>query len=335
MLSDAIQELMDRTGLDRAEARQIALQQEAQRAYQTVQSPPPQPISLTDWNPSAPPPSSSAPSGSPRSAPGRSPRSTTSNSGAAESACRCGGAGFYVADARYGMPQFGQLIVCACTLATRQAQGSATSAGILAKLHAELGKLQHCTFASFNLARPLPRQAVDVDGTLWAEAAQRESLLQALITAEDYAERPCGWLYIYGPVGAGKSHLAAAVANQLAAQGHTAAYATLSGLIRFLKAGFADNSADERLAALQLVDLLVIDEIGTQRDTRPGEWTFEQVYELLNARYLHERLTILTSNYPPSACLEMRLADRVAGMAAQVHLVAASYRQHANERRFR
>ena len=49
-------------------------------------------------------------------------------------------------------------------------------------------------------------------------------------------------------------------------------------------------------------------------------------YELLNDRYLHERPTVITSNRTPEH-LEERLRDRVSGMAVEIHLVAASYRQ--------
>lgn len=320
-MEERIQEIMDRTGLDREQAREIALRDEAAAAYQMASSPPPRRIGPADLRLPSAMPRPSPPSEPPRSPPPPSRDSVRSNAGAAE--CRCGGAGYLVADARYGSADFGQLVPCACTLAARERRRQA--AGVLAQLHAELGRLRHCTFASFDPARPL-RPAVDVGGMLWTEEAQRASLLEALAVAQSYAEHPDGWLYLHGPVGSGKSHLAAAIASARAARGTTAAYATATSLITFLKAGFGDGSADQRLVALQGVELLVIDDLGTQRAASPGEWAFAQFYELLNARYLHERPTVLTSNLPPSH-LEERLRDRVEGMATELHLVAASYRQ--------
>ena len=319
ILDEQIQAIMDRTGLDRAQARPIALREEAARAYQTAEAPAPQRITPGDWSPTSP--SSTPPSSSPRPAPAPPHSSPTASS----ADCRCGGAGYYVADAPYGHPDFARLIPCVCTQAARQARAEAHAGNLLAELHRELGRLRHCTLASFDPARPLSR-AVDIHGNAWGEAAQRRSLSDALSVAENYARRPSGWLYIHGPVGSGKSHLAAAIASHLAAQGRRTAYATAAGLITFLKAGFGDGSADRRLLALQEASVLVIDDLGTQRRASAGEWAFEQFYELLNARYLHERPTILTSNLPPDH-LEERLRDRVAGMAIEVYLVASSYRK--------
>lgn len=322
-MEEEIARLMEEEGLTRAEARGRLLRDEAAAAFQTGHGPAPRRIGPEDLRLPFTTPHPSPPSGPPRSAPPPPSGSARSSAGAAE-ACRCGGAGYYVADARYGEAGFTQLVPCACTLAARAARAQAAAAGVLAQLHGELGRLRHCTFASFDLERPL--RHVVAGGVSWTEDAQRASLLEALAAAQSYAEEPAGWLYLHGPVGGGKSHLAAAIANHRAAQGATAAYATVAGLITFLKAGFGDGSADRRLMALQGVELLIIDDLGTQRNAQPGEWAFEQFYELLNSRYLHERPTVLTSNLPPGH-LEERLRDRVEGMAVEVHLVAASYRQ--------
>jgi DNA replication protein DnaC len=313
-MDEEIERLMDEEGLTRAEARARVLQDEARAAYQMGQGPPMGRISRADFSP---------PSGPPRSAP--PPASGWSNIDARSADCRCGGVGYYVADVGYGDPQFGQLIACACTQARRATRQATHSQALLNQLHAELGRLRHCTFATFDADRAL-WPCVDTDGNRWLPEAQRESLLTGLDAAQAYAEDPAGWLYIHGPVGSGKSHLAAAIANERVRRGAVAAYATAAGLITFLKAGFVDSSADRRLLALQQADLLVIDDLGTQRSSAAGEWAFEQFYELLNSRYLHERATVLTSNLPPDH-LEERLRDRVTGMAAEIRVVAASYRQ--------
>lgn len=314
-----IEELMADSGLSRAEAREQALREEAERAYQTSQAPAPRRINPQDLMLARSAPSEPRPSSRP-------PASASASSSAdAADACRCSGAGWYVADAPYGHPDFGRLVACSCTARERSARAAVAASALLAQLHAELGRLRHCTLATFSTARPVDR-AIDVAGVVWGEPAQRETLLEGLAAAELYAEDPAGWLYIHGPVGSGKSHLAAAVCNHLAARGRTVAYATAAGLMTFLKAGFADSSADRRLLALQRVELLAIDDLGTERRALAGEWAYEQFYELLNARYLHERPTVLTSNLPPSH-LEERLRDRVRGMAVQIHLVASSYRQ--------
>lgn len=318
-----IRRLVDDEGFLEVEARDLVRRAEAAAAYQMGQGAAPRRIGATDLSWLSTTPRPSPPSGPPRSAP--PPASAWSDTAPPSAECRCGGAGYYVADARYGEAGFGQLVPCGCTLARQSTRRAARAQGLLDQLHAELGRLRHCTLESFDPARPL-RPYEEGGGTRWLPDAQRETLLAALDVALAYAEAPAGWLYLHGPVGAGKSHLAAGIANAVCARGLRAAYATAAGLIIFLKAGFADGSADRRLVALQQVDLLVIDDLGTQRASLPGEWAFEQFYELLNSRYLQERPTVLTSNLPPDH-LEERLRDRVTGMAVEVRMVASSYRQ--------
>lgn len=311
-MDDRIDELMSE-GYTREEAREIARREEAEAAYQTSQAPAPRRLTRGDWTPTS----------SPAFGPPPASESRPSRPAAADGPCRCGGAGFYVADVPYGDPEFGRLVPCSCTVAARSRRAAGVATSILAQLHRELGRLRHCTIASFDLGRDL--RPLEYDGVVWSVEAQRASLAEGLAAAEVYADDPAGWLYIYGPVGSGKSHLAAAVASHLAAQGRTTAYATAAGLITFLKAGFRDGSADQRLLALQEVELLVIDDMGTQRALTVGEWAFEQFFELINTRYRMERPTILTSNLPPDH-LEERLQDRVTGMAIEIRIVAYSYR---------
>jgi len=268
----------------------------------------------------------SAPSGSPKLEPPPAPSSSGTLPRSAS--CGCRGMGFYVADVPYGHADFAKLIPCACTEQARKARQDAATASTVALLKRDLGRLAGCTFASFDTTRPLSG-AVTVEGTAVGKAQQRESLLTALGQAESYADDGQGWLYIHGPVGSGKSHLAAAAGHAIAARGRSVAYVTTGGLLAFLRGGFQDRSADQRLASLQEVSLLILDDLGTERKNRADgpSWAEEQLFEILNARYVHQRATIITSNLAPDAALDERLADRVAGMAMIIHLVASSYRQ--------
>jgi integrase len=84
---------------------------------------------------------------------------------------------------------------------------------------------------------------------VWGGAAfpvdvQRQALVQALVQAlEDaqrYAAQPAGWLYLCGPCGAGKSHLAAAIANHVVLRGQGVTYASVPDLLRFVRRGFGE-----------------------------------------------------------------------------------------------
>jgi DNA replication protein DnaC len=135
--------------------------------------------------------------------------------------------------------------------------------------------------------------------------------------------RPTGWLYLCGPCGAGKSHLAAAIANTMAANGRSVTYASVPDLLRFIRRGFGGGAADERLDTLMQIDVLILDDLGAEYLTA---WASEQLFVLLNARYLADRATVLTSNDRPEA-LPPRLHSRIAEQAQIIWMPISDYRQ--------
>src|SRR5690349_13333290 len=126
-----------------------------------------------------------------------------------------------------------------------------------------------------------------------------------------------------GPCGAGKSHVAAAIANHLVIRGQGVTYASVPDLLRFIRRGFGDGAADERLDALMRVDVLVLDDLGAEN---LSTWAQEQLFVLLNARYLADRPTVLTSNDRPEA-LPARLQSRIAEQAQLIWMPISDYRQ--------
>ena len=202
----------------------------------------------------------------------------------------CGGAGWYKERVPYGHPNFGKLLACHCKQAEWAARRSARQQQILARLDDELGsELRFCTFASFDPARG-------------ATVQQQKSLAEALDAARRYAAAWRGWLYLWGPCGVGKSHLAAAVAHAGIEAGKRVAYASVPRLLRYIKAGIGDRTSDDRLIALQTVDLLILDDLGAEYHTKAGDFNDQILFELINERYLYSGLTVLTSNLPFTQC---------------------------------
>jgi DNA replication protein DnaC len=224
-----------------------------------------------------------------------------------------------------GHPDFGKLLPCACLVRRREVQAQERSAqrreALLAQLSRTLGRLALARFETFDLERPL----IDLEwgGETFTVDVQRHILAQVLEDAQRYADQPQGWLYLCGPCGAGKSHLAAAIAHAAATSGLSAAYASTPDLLRFVRRGIADGAADERLDALMEVKLLVLDDLGAERLTA---WADEQLFVLLNARYLAERPTVLTNNERPDA-LPARLHSRIAELAQLVWMPVSDYRR--------
>ena len=125
-------------------------------------------------------------------------------------------------------------------------------------------------------------------------ADQFKSLEKALKEANAFARKPQGWLVFTGPYGCGKTHLAAAIANQLAVQGDPPLFVMVPDLLDHLRAAFSPNSGvsyDRRFDEVRVAPLLVLDDLGSQSTT---PWAKEKLYQLLNYRYNRELPTIIT-----------------------------------------
>lgn len=242
---------------------------------------------------------------------------------------RCRGVGHLVADVRYGHPQFGQLIRCGCLEATlvtaRQTAAAARAAQLTRQLAAELGRLASCTLDQIDRRRP----CVDLiwEGQVYSQAEQRRLLNRACGIARHYA--PSESLYLYGPPGSAKSHIAASLLNAQAQAAVAARYGSMPALLRLLRGGFRDGTADERLEALMAADLLVIDDLGVEQG---GDWAYAQFFDLLSIRINRALPTIITSNLPPAAH-EPRIASRIAGEFALLPLILSDYRLIQAEQR--
>jgi DNA replication protein DnaC/primosomal protein DnaI len=109
-----------------------------------------------------------------------------------------------------------------------------------------------------------------------------------------------GGLYLFGPVGTGKSTLAALAARGWVEQGGTAFFVPVAHLLDMLRPGGQEMAEDvaESQAALKTrltnVGLLVLDDIGAERVTG---WSRERLLVVINTRYDELRPTIYTSNW--------------------------------------
>ena len=124
---------------------------------------------------------------------------------------------------------------------------------------------------------------------------EQENLERALSLAQAYAEQPHNWLVFTGPSGAGKTHLAAAIANERARRGDEVLFVVVPDLLDYLRAAFSPESAtpyDRRFEEVKRAHLLVLDDLGTESAT---PWAREKLYQLLNFRYNAHLPTIITT----------------------------------------
>lgn len=140
---------------------------------------------------------------------------------------------------------------------------------------------------------------------------QAENLRRALVTAREFAEKPEDWL-VYNSVayGNGKTHLAAAIANQVADQGDPVLFVVVPDLLDHLRAAFNPASGvryDKRFDEVKTAPLLVLDDLGTESATA---WAREKLYQLFNYRYNARLPTVITSATPIDE-IDQRLKARM------------------------
>ncbi len=147
---------------------------------------------------------------------------------------------------------------------------------------------------------------------------QRENLRRAKDLAIRYAESPAGWLVITGRFGCGKTHLAAAIANQQRVLGRPMPmFVVVPDLLDHLRATFSPQSTtplDRLFEQVKTTPLLILDDLGTESAT---PWAREKLFQLLNYRYAARLPTVITTSDSIEDILkkEPRLGSRMLDQA--------------------
>lgn len=101
-------------------------------------------------------------------------------------------------------------------------------------------------------------------------------------------------LYLWGPAGNGKTHLAIATGHHLAEAGHTVAFHGIAALFAQIRASFAPDGPPR--PNLHHPDILILDDLGK---IKPTEFVYETFYATLETRWSQEKTTIFTANHRP------------------------------------
>ena len=202
---------------------------------------------------------------------------------------RCKGAGYYLLDVPIDDPNFGVLITCDC----KQPEKEHRRIEELQRL-SELTAFSHKTFENFDSNVP--------------------GVQRAFRRAQEYAANPRGWLILFGNYGCGKTHLAAAIANEALHRHSQVIFTVVPDLLDHLRSTFGPSSEiayDERFKTIRDVRLLILDDLGTENTT---PWAREKLYQIINHRYNEELPTVITSNRQPEDIekrIFSRMSDRV------------------------
>lgn len=134
-----------------------------------------------------------------------------------------------------------------------------------------------------------------------------------------------------GPSGAGKTHLAAAIANERIAMGEQVLFVVVPDLLDHLRASFGPSSEvpyDELFEKVKAIPLLILDDLGTQSST---PWAQEKLFQILNHRYNAQLPTVITCNCPLED-IDERLRSRMTDPAMSTVCVVEERRSAAQER---
>lgn len=115
-------------------------------------------------------------------------------------------------------------------------------------------------------------------------------LVMDLASCRFIDEKVC--VFIIGPCGTGKSHLAQALGHSAIRNGHSVLFTSSSKMLTGLNAARATNGFGRHFAKIIAVDLLIIDDFGL-KPLKAGQ--DEDLHEVISERY-ERKSTIVTSN---------------------------------------
>jgi DNA replication protein DnaC len=227
----------------------------------------------------------------------------------------CGGLGYLRLDLPLGHPDFGKIQTCIC----RRPQVSQQVHRRLFAL-SNLDELSHLTFENFQ-----PR------GRIGLRPLQADSLERAYNHARQFSQTLNGWLFIQGPFGCGKTHLAAAIANFAVSLGVPTLFLTVPDLLDSLRFSWEDPDAtyEQRFDEIRRSPLLVMDDFGTQNATL---WAQEKLFQILNYRYVNRLATVVTTNQD-LVQIEPRIRSRMLDpeLVTRVEILASDYRRPTDD----
>ena len=154
------------------------------------------------------------------------------------------------------------------------------------------------------------------------------SLIMDLATCHFIEEKVS--VFILGPCGTGKSHLAQALGHSAIRQGRNVFFTTQSRMLSNLHATRATNTYERKFKLLAKVPLLIIDDFGLKPLRSPQD---EDLHDIISERY-ERRSTIVTSNLDlsewgdafPNRLLGAATIDRLRHGAYKIVLEGKSFR---------
>ncbi len=227
----------------------------------------------------------------------------------------CGGIGYLRRDLPIDHPDFGKIVPCSC----RSKEITQSARARLFRM-SSLDALKNLRFENF-----------EKRGRVGLGQHQADSLENAYNQAHHFAEQRKGWLLLVGRYGCGKTHLAAAIANQTIESGIATLFLTVPDLLDWLRYAYSgtEMSFEERFEEIRESPMLILDDFGTQNATA---WAQEKIFQIMNHRYINQLPTVVTSNIAISD-FEGRIRSRLQDpdLVTVVKILSPDYRNPTDD----
>lgn len=167
------------------------------------------------------------------------------------------------------------------------------------------------------------------------QGEENQSLIIAKNFVKDYEQMKkenIGLLF-YGSVGSGKTYLSCCIANALIEEYQIGVkIRNFARILSELQKGGFDFDKNAYIESLVNTSVLILDDLGIERDT---SYAKEQVYNIVNNRYLKQKPTIFTTNLSYDTiqnCKDsveyQRIYSRIIEMCIPIMVVGEDFRKN-------
>lgn len=156
-----------------------------------------------------------------------------------------------------------------------------------------------------------------------------------LAKAKEYAENWDSFkqdgigLLLFGDVGTGKSYAAGCIANALIDRLESVLFVGMSDVVNRMQGNFGTDR-DHYMKSLMRPDLLILDDLGAERNTSFGK---ERVFDVVDKRLLTGKPMIVTTNIPLSVMKQAadlddrRIFDRILEVCVPIRFDGENFRK--------